>query len=241
MKDRTLQILTALVEDFIDTAIPVASKKLLESHEFKVSSATVRNEFAILESIGLIHSPHTSAGKVPTQQGYRYFVDELLDKNFAQKKDEKKKIQTVFQKHVSQYRFTKSKETLIDAVRLIAQLSGNVAFATIDNDRSFYLGLSNVLRSPEFIREPEKAAQIIEVLEGRERFQKFLQELALSDGEIETLIGDENILEEVSSCSIIVTRFKTKDIEGHLGILGPMRMRYGYNRELIRNVLEMIY
>lgn len=239
MKERTLQILAALVEDFIDTASPIASKKLLESKGFNVSSATVRNEFALLESVGLICSPHTSAGKVPTQKGFRFFVDELLD--FEQKKEEKKHIQTVFQKHLEEYKIIKTKEALFDAIRLAAQLSGNIAFATVDNDQSFFLGLSNVLRSPEFIKNPEKAAQIVEILEGREKFHTFLENLDIDDREIKTFIGDENILEEVSSCGIIVSKFETKFASGHIGILGPMRMRYGYNRELLRNILQMVY
>ena len=79
MKERTLRILQALVEDFIETANPVASGRLLESGKFKVSSATVRNEFGVLEEVGLIESPHVSAGKVPTAKGYRFFVDELME------------------------------------------------------------------------------------------------------------------------------------------------------------------
>lgn len=240
MKDRTLQILTALVEDFIESATPVASKKLLETHEFKVSSATVRNEFALLESIGLIHSPHVSAGKVPTQKGYRFFVDELLDKNFEEKTERKLEIKSVFEKHISDYRLTKTKEMIFDALRLVAQLSENVAFTVIDNDQSFFLGLSKVLRSPEFMTDPEKAAEIIEVLEGQEKFHKFLNNLDLDENEIKIFIGEENILDEVSSCGLIVVKFKTSFASGYIGLLGPMRMRYGFNRELLRNVLKMI-
>ena len=99
MKERTLRILTALINDFVESATPVASKKLLESGKFSVSSATVRNEFALLEEIGLIESPHVSAGKVPTEKGYRFFVDQLLREDL----EEERKIQKVFAKHVEEY------------------------------------------------------------------------------------------------------------------------------------------
>ena len=119
-------------------------------------------------------------------------------------------------------------------------MSGNVAFGTIDNDRTFYIGLSNVLRSPEFINEPEKAAQIIEVLEGKERFQKLLNSLNIPEQSIKIFIGEENMLEEISSCAMIITKFENKNIGGKIGILGPMRMKYSFNRALLKNILQMI-
>ena len=236
MKDRTLLILTALIEDFVESAIPVASKKLLLSEKFDISSATIRNEFAELEEIGLILSPHVSAGKIPTQKGYRFFVDELM--NAPQ---EELRVRKIFEKHLAAYRLAKSKETLFDILRLIAQLSGNVAFLTIENDRTFYLGLSNVLMCPEFIHNPEKAAKIVEILEGRERFEKMLSSLDLNNtDEVKIFIGEENLLEEISSCAMLVTRFETSAVKGTLGILGPMRMQYGYNRALLKNAIEML-
>jgi len=76
--DRTSQLMKVLVESYISDGLPVGSKALLESSGLKVSSATVRNVMSDLEKMGLIHAPHTSAGRVPTVQGYRLFVDTLL-------------------------------------------------------------------------------------------------------------------------------------------------------------------
>ncbi len=236
MKDRTIQILQALIEDFIETANPVASKKLLKSHNLDVSSATVRNEFSLLEEVGLIESPHISAGKIPTEKGYRFFVDELIDEG----EKEMQLVTSLFEKHLQAYHLAKSKEVIFDALRIAAQMSGNVAFATLDNDRTFYLGLSNVLRSPEFIASPERAAQIVEILEGRERFRALLDSLDIPNEEIKIFIGEENLLEEISSCAMLVTSFETKNVQGKLGILGPMRMKYGFNKAIIRNILRMI-
>lgn len=235
MKERTLQILQALVEDFIETASPVASKRLLETHCLNISSATVRNEFATLEEIGLIKSPHVSAGKIPTEKGYRLFVNEMLEVE-----KETKMVEDLFAKYVEEYRFQKSKETIFDILRIISQLSGNVAFANLDNDQSFYIGISNVLRSPDFLKEPEKAAQIVEVLEGRERFQTLLASLKIPKDEVKIFIGEENLLEEISSCAMLIAPFSKKGIIGHIGILGPMRMKYAFNKALLNNALSML-
>lgn len=235
MKERTLRILQALVEDFIETANPVASGRLLESGKFKVSSATVRNEFGVLEEVGLIESPHVSAGKIPTAKGYRFFVDELMepDKSSAI-------VHSIFEKHIDEYRLAKSKESVLDATRLVSQLSGNVGFVQVNEDQTFYLGLSNVLRSPEFMAEPEKAAQIVEILEGRERFRDFLGTLEISDDEVKVFIGEENVLAEISSCAMLVTPFETQNTSGMMGILGPMRMKYGFNKALLKEVKQLI-
>ncbi|MDO5661258.1 MAG: heat-inducible transcriptional repressor HrcA [Brachybacterium sp.] len=77
MDERKLQILGAIVEDYVATREPVGSKSLLERHDLGVSAATVRNDMSILEAEGLIAQPHTSAGRVPTDKGYRTFVDHV--------------------------------------------------------------------------------------------------------------------------------------------------------------------
>ncbi|WP_109473512.1 heat-inducible transcriptional repressor HrcA [Ornithinimicrobium cavernae] len=75
--DRRLEVLRAIVQDYVQTSEPVGSKSLLERHHLGVSAATVRNDMAVLEEEGLIAAPHTSAGRIPTDAGYRVFVDRL--------------------------------------------------------------------------------------------------------------------------------------------------------------------
>src|SRR5680860_957539 len=77
IEDRKLAVLRAIVEDYVATEEPVGSKALVERHELGVSPATVRNDMAALEDEGFIAQPHTSAGRVPTDKGYRLFVDRL--------------------------------------------------------------------------------------------------------------------------------------------------------------------
>ena len=76
-EERRLDVLRAIVQDYVATSEPVGSKSLLERHQLGVSAATIRNDMAALEEAGLISAPHTSAGRVPTDAGYRLFVDRL--------------------------------------------------------------------------------------------------------------------------------------------------------------------
>ncbi|MEY3430774.1 MAG: hypothetical protein RJB30_706 [Actinomycetota bacterium] len=77
MESRQLEILRAIVEEYVATEEPVGSRAIAERHRLGISSATIRNEMAVLEDAGLITQPHTSAGRIPTDKGYRIFVDKL--------------------------------------------------------------------------------------------------------------------------------------------------------------------
>ncbi len=79
VSERGLQVLRAIVQDYVDTREPVGSKAIVERHAFGVSAATIRNDMALLEDEDLIVAPHTSSGRVPTDKGYRVFVDHLAE------------------------------------------------------------------------------------------------------------------------------------------------------------------
>lgn len=80
LSERKKQILKAIIGDYIRTAEPVGSKALTEGHELPFSSATIRNEMSELEDMGYLEKPHTSAGRIPSPQGYRLYVDELMER-----------------------------------------------------------------------------------------------------------------------------------------------------------------
>lgn len=88
LSDRRQHVLKALIEEYISCALPVGSRRLVERYDLGISSATVRNELSLLEEMGYLMQPHTSAGRVPTDFGYRAFVDDLLSREEAQRADE---------------------------------------------------------------------------------------------------------------------------------------------------------
>ena len=187
--DRKNQILGAIVEHFIKTAEPVGSKTIILTYNFKVSPATVRNDMADLEEAGLITQPHTSAGRIPTDKGYRFYVDELADFKLAQNLAEQT-LHTL----LTQRRAESAKQRVHEAVALLSQASPNMAFATIpDNNRTFFMGFSKMLRQPEFMEEPLKASQVMEVIEDQNSFLSAIKEMDL-DRDPRILIGEENLL-----------------------------------------------
>lgn len=119
-ESRRLEVLRAIVEDYVHSREPVGSKALVDRHQLGVSSATIRNDMAVLEEEGLIAAPHTSSGRVPTDKGYRLFVDRISEVK-PLSAPEKKAIQALLE----------GAEDLDDVmdrtVRLLAQLTNQVA------------------------------------------------------------------------------------------------------------------
>ncbi len=119
-EDRKLAVLRAIVEDYVATEEPVGSKALVERHGLGVSPATVRNDMAALEEEGFITQPHTSAGRVPTDKGYRLFVDRLTTLK-PMSAAEKRAIATILDGAVD------LDDVVHRSVRLLAQLTRQVA------------------------------------------------------------------------------------------------------------------
>src|SRR6478609_6720544 len=119
-EERRLAVLRAIVEDYVQTGEPVGSKALVERHGLGVSPATVRNDMAALEEEGYIAQPHTSAGRVPTDKGYRLFVDRLTTVR-SMSAAEKRAITSILDGAVD------LDDVVQRSVRLLAQLTRQVA------------------------------------------------------------------------------------------------------------------
>jgi heat-inducible transcriptional repressor len=233
--NRKQEVLKAIIKHFINTAEPVGSQTIIVSYKFDVSPATIRNDMAELEEEGLIYQPHTSAGRVPTDMGYRLFIDEM-----ANYEEARKKAVQVLRQVTVEYRIQKAKEKVYDAVELIARASENVSFATLpDNPRTFYLGLANVLRQPEFLYDSVRASQVVELLEKHDRFVNLLKSLEIDDN-VKIFVGKENIIEQIHSCSLIVTTYDVHGFKGYIGILGPTRMDYAFNTAITEEVKKLL-
>jgi transcriptional regulator of heat shock response len=233
MDARQSKLLAAIIDEFIKTAMPVGSKQIIESGYFLVSGATVRNEMRQLAEEGLIDQPHTSAGRVPTAKGYRTYV-----KQFMQPSIYEKRVRQKFDSLKDLYLKRKDQERVYDSVALLSHMIPNVAFATVPHkERIYYLGLSNILREPEFVSDPRLATGVVEVLENR--LTDLLEKVDV-DGQVRYYIGGEHLLPQIQSCSMVVTEYRVRDQRGVIGILGPMRMDYGYNTVALDLVSDLL-
>ena len=233
--DRRLEVLKAIVQHFVETAEPVGSNTILVSYNFQVSPATIRNDMASLEKEGLIYQPHTSSGRVPTDLGYRLYVEELDDQEDAHK--EAILALATAQKELQMY---KVRQKIHDLVSLLAHVTNVASFATVpDNKRTFYIGLSNIIRQPEFIADMSRASQVIEVFEQNDRFLNILKGLEIDDS-VKFFIGKENIIPEIQSCTLIVTNIQYMGHKSIIGLLAPTRTNYAFSRAVLEQIKKLI-
>lgn len=233
MNERQSKLLAAIIEQFIDTAVPVGSSHIFEMGKFHVSGATVRNEMRLLGDAGFLEQPHVSAGRIPTAKGYKMYVNNYLEPS-KYEKIVRKKFETLRE----QYFVRKDQERVYEAVAMLSHMIPNVAFATVPHKhRLYYLGLAESFRQPDFIANPLLITGVAEALE--EHLADAIESIIV-DGTIRHYIGEEHLLPHLQSCSMIVTEYQIGSQKGAIGILGPIRMDYGYNQVALEMVASLI-
>jgi len=147
---RKKQVLQAIVDDYVTTNEPVGSKTLIEKHNFTVSSATLRNEMAELEKLGLLEKPHTSAGRIPSDKGYREYVDSLMHVDDLSER-EREDIASRINDSVSEV-----KDLLRNATTTLSENTGFVSLAMTPRLHGSYLTQLKIL-----MIEPGKALVVV--------------------------------------------------------------------------------
>ena len=154
ISERNTAVLRSIIEDFILTNEPVSSKALLERHQFGVSSATIRNDMAVLEEEGYIQAPHTSSGRVPTDKGYRVFVDQMINSEVtAELKKNLVELNRLFSKTLDQ--LTDLDEKLHTSAQLLARATGEAAVVQYPNLQSTFV------RSIEFVKVSDNRVLVL--------------------------------------------------------------------------------
>ena len=235
MQQRQEIILGSIIREYVDSAIPVSSSLLAEKYDFDLSPATIRAEMLELENEGYLYQPHTSAGRVPTDNGFRYFVDELMREKELTKR-EQHSLQVELLKLKAQ-----NKMLARTTAKLLSAMSGNLAVSgVIDSDDFYKSGIQKLLSQPEFsdLETLSKMAEVIDYLD--ESMEELSGELK-NKSEIEIYIGEENPICNIDNCSMVVSKYSMKDGgEGLLAIIGPKRMKYSRNVSLIDYLKKLL-
>ncbi len=229
ISERQDRILKALVKSYIDLAEPVSSEHLKKKCRFDFSPATIRSEMQELTDMGFIEQPHTSAGRVPTDKGYRFFVDSLEGDYQNKKMNERvSSFNLVVDEYLS---------FLHEYNRLLASLSSNLIITYLTQDRLFIKeGWSEIFEAPDFY-ETKRVRDFTSMVDDFENnIDDFDLELSIN-----TYIGREVPITKSDDFSIIISRCSfMKDDDGLIAILGPKRMAYDKNIFLIRSVIERL-
>ena len=256
--ERQKKVLEIIVRFYTTTAEPVGSNMV--SKEIGLSSATIRHIMFELEEMGLIWQPHISAGRIPTDKGYRTYVDSLMelgeflesgreDIDYAISSLRSNSIEDVILKGlqlcskitsqacVALFPTLKIKERLIETLKKEAR---DILTSLYDFEDRIYLdGTHFLAEQPEF-KDAEKISSVLKILEDKRWLLDILEE-DLKESGIKVHIGGENKVSEFDNCTLITVSYDVEDnIRGSLGIIGPMRMQYVKIIPIVNRVAESI-
>jgi heat-inducible transcriptional repressor len=236
MTERQQKVLSAIVEQYAEVASPVGSN--LMAKLFNVSSATIRAEMAELERLGFIDQPHTSAGRVPTDKGYRFYVNNMTETGESEIALTQKRTERALATRVQQA--GAPERTIRNAVDTLVELTHNLGLATISN-QLYMSGLSNLFGQPEFIN----SIQVQQVASLLDNLEPWLREAAPNEP-LSVYIGQENPIGRTAGCTLIISRFRSPFSDNsYIGTLGPTRQSYREVMHLVaragRELEETLY
>lgn len=232
MTERQRAILAAIIEQYAEVAAPVGSVTLAKL--FGVSSATIRSEMARLEEMGLIKAPHTSAGRVPTDKGYRHYVNTITDSEMNELPGGINRSARTIDARVSSH-LDRSDRAIRSAVDSLVELTGNLGIATIGSEL-YMNGIGNLFSQPEFLNgnHVQAVARLLDNLE------PWLREAAPNEP-LNVYIGSENPIGKSSGATLIISRFRSPYSDNsYIGVLGPTRQNYARTMRLVRHAGTML-
>lgn len=234
LTNRQITILDIIIREYTKTAEPVGSESL-SFKKIKASPATIRNEMKNLEEEGYLFHPHTSAGRVPAEKGYKYFIENLM-KEYKVKDLERQGLDNGEGGFSAQGGPASGWEnTMKQRAKSLSNLTSEAIILSFGTEYIYYTGLTNLFSKPEF-KEIQLVVSFSEILD---RLDETVQVLFTDNFEdVKILIGDKNPFDK--KCGAIVGKYSANNQEGVVGILGPMRMDYEKNMALLKYILNFL-
>lgn len=240
---RKAEILRLTVDQYISSVTPVSSARIAQSCALLLSSATIRNILAELEQEGYLTHPHTSAGRVPTQKGYRFYVDHFV-REIQLLEEEKARIKAEYLREKLEL------DRLLETTsKVLSDMTQYMSFISVDGweNKLFYGGTSFLMEYPDYHDLNSDIVKIKNILSTLDEKQKLLEIINRTlANKVDILIGQEMECANINECSLVVSQYKSdKGMSGRIAILGPTRMDYNrvvsavdYFSNLIEEMLE---
>lgn len=234
---REEDVLAIIVRHYVETAEPVSSRYVAKNLD--LSSATIRNVMADLEEKGFITHPHTSAGRIPTDKGYRYYIDSLMRVRSVTP-ETARSIQNEY------HQAMRSLEDVLErTTHLVSSITNYVGINMFSEYHKLYMdGASHIIEQPEF-RDLKKLHMLLKFLEEKSDILDLLS-TEVEDDHLAIYIGKESKVNCLSECSIVTRGYKRKGkVSGRVGVIGPKRMVYErvipaveFLADTVTNILE---
>jgi len=219
LTQRQVEILRSVIEEYIETAEPVGSETIEKKHNLSASPATIRHEMVRLSESGYLKKPHSSAGRIPTATGMKFYVRELMKEKELSTVEEVALKEKVWDYRERMQRFLK------EATRSLADKTSTLAVATTDDGEFFCSGYANILEMPEFY-DIDVTKTLLEALDEYDSFGSIFANTN-DDEDIHVFIEDELVGHLRGPYGFIFAEYETPmNVKGRIGVLGPARLRY---------------
>jgi transcriptional regulator of heat shock response len=234
---RQSKILNKIVQEYINSARPIPSQLLEKKYKFGISPATIRIEMQRLTDWGFLYQPHTSAGRIPTDKGFRFFVDNLFAREKFEFPEKRvlKEIKKIEREIEDILKFSQQ------ITKILASFSSNLAVSYLLDKKIFWKeGWEEILSEPEF----ENADFMKDFITMVQDFEKHIEDFVFGGDQkqkIKVYIGREVPFSRSKDFSLIISQSKIPPKKrATLAILGPKRMAYQKNIGLINSVVNIL-
>lgn len=235
LTQRQIEILKSLIEEYIETAEPVGSETLEKKHNLSASPATIRNEMVKLTQLGYLKKPHTSAGRVPTPLGMKFYVKQLMktkDLSVAEEVAVKEKV----------WDYREQAERCMRAIaKSLADKTRTLAVVTTEEGDMYMAGFANILDMPEFY-DINITKSLLETIDEFEYINKVINALPQDDEDVHIMMGEElGPKLQHGPYGFVFTHYETPmHLAGEVGIIGPSRLNYSYVVPAVRYYGDLI-
>src|SRR3989344_3720366 len=219
LSPRQIQILKAVVDEYINTADPVGSDVLEKKYSIGVSPATIRNEMVALTQKGFLRQPHTSAGRIPTPRALKLYVKQLMDEKKLSVAEEVAAKEQVLQSRDN------IDNLMHQVTRSLAQQTHSLAVAATDQGDDWHAGYANILDIPEFYNI-DVTSRVLALIEESRRLQELLFDHAEWGDSVEIVFGEELGWPNFEPVGIVACQCTTPTGKTTLGVIGPARFNY---------------
>lgn len=218
LTERQKQLLREIIESYIETGVPVGSETIEKESNMGVSPATIRNEMVKLTALGYLRQPHTSAGRIPTSMGMKFYVDQLMEERSLSLKDE------VSIKEELKEPTDRFDRLLKHVTRSLASQTHALALATDEDGEIYASGMANILDIPEFY-DIDITRTVLAMLDKAEIINQIFSNMAFED-QIKILFGEELNMPYLEGCGFVIAKYHSPTHTGMLGVVGPSRLNY---------------
>lgn len=218
LTDRQKNLLRAIIEKYIETAEPIGSETIEKEASLGVSPATIRNEMVRLTSLGYLRQPHTSAGRIPTSMGMKFYVDQLMEEKALSLKDE------VAIKEELRDKGDRFDKLLKHTALALADQTRSLAIATDEEGDIYSAGMANILDMPEFY-DIDITKAVLSMLDRAEILAQITGSF-LPEDQIKILFGEELSVPYLEPCGFVMIRYAMPNHSGILGIIGSSRLNF---------------